>query len=1041
MAWGNCLLLLFLVQCWLCRLSAFNLDTSGVLRKNGEPGSLFGFSLAMHHQLRPSDRKLLLVGAPHARALGNQRANITGGLYSCPFNSRPNDCQRVKFDEEEREEDYKENQWMGVRVQSQGAGGKVVTCAHRYQKWKSVESRIVPGRCIVLEQDLQVGKDVDEFFWDRKFCAESGRLDVDNTKNGFGYCQQGLSPAFAKGQQHLLFGAPGMYDWKGAVRLEPVVDSTDPQFLETGDENQYNPSLIPVDISSYVGFSLDSGTNLIQKGELIIVAGAPRAGYSGKVLMLKKDRSNGRRNLEVVHTLNGPGLASSFGYDLAVVDLNADGWEDIVVGAPQYFEKDGDVGGAVYVYINSAGAKDWSKQEGIRLSGNQDSMFGLAVEGIGDINQDGFQDIAVGVPYEGSGRVYLYHGSPEGIRKKPAQVLEDRGNNVKMFGYSLAGNMDIDGNEYPDLAVGSLSDAVHVFRARPVINIRKKMTITPNLINFKKDNCDKRHCMISVHSCFSYSTHPATYHPSVTIHYRMEADEERRKLKLPPRLTFESPFQSDLELLGQDKEKCVLTTLRLQSEIHDKLSGIPITVSASLLRATTQSLVQASLPNLTPVDSQESRHIQSQIMFVNTGCRSDNICYSNLALKYEFVSRQNQNSFTPLTRENGEAVITPGDKEVALQILVTNKDGEDAHQTQLSVTLPDSLSYVSYISGQPSASCSANENGTLVECHLGNPFTRDSEVTLYIILTTERISLSTKDVDVQLQLKTISSQNISAVEAKARVMFELDLQVFGLARPSQVFFGGDVKGDTAMTSEDEIGNLIQYEFRIINLGRPLKSLAAASLDIQWPKENKDGKWLLYLTQINSKGVQAAPCTPTEEIRAIKHIKATSATSRRKRQAEEGELEALSENGIFSIFGKRKHKILACTNEVRCVTMKCSLMGLDDTAVIILRARLWNSTFLEDYSSLNYLEIVVNASLSLGSAPENVGLKTSHAQVKLTVFPENKSVLYTRVPWWVIFLSVIVAIGLMVLLGYLLCKLGCFDSDKDKSKYQSINPKA
>lgn len=35
---------------------------------------------------------------------------------------------------------------------------------------------------------------------------------------------------------------------------------------------------------------------------------------------------------------------------------------------------------------------------------------------------------------------------------------------VSMFGYSLASNMDLDKNSYPDLAVGSLSDAVFVYR-------------------------------------------------------------------------------------------------------------------------------------------------------------------------------------------------------------------------------------------------------------------------------------------------------------------------------------------------------------------------------------------------------------------------------------------------------------------------------------------------------------------------------------------------------------------------------------------------
>lgn len=35
---------------------------------------------------------------------------------------------------------------------------------------------------------------------------------------------------------------------------------------------------------------------------------------------------------------------------------------------------------------------------------------------------------------------------------------------VQLFGYSLAGNMDLDSNSYPDLAVGSLSDSVFVYR-------------------------------------------------------------------------------------------------------------------------------------------------------------------------------------------------------------------------------------------------------------------------------------------------------------------------------------------------------------------------------------------------------------------------------------------------------------------------------------------------------------------------------------------------------------------------------------------------
>lgn len=37
---------------------AFNLDTQNVLRKNGQPGSLFGFALALHRQLQPTDKRM-----------------------------------------------------------------------------------------------------------------------------------------------------------------------------------------------------------------------------------------------------------------------------------------------------------------------------------------------------------------------------------------------------------------------------------------------------------------------------------------------------------------------------------------------------------------------------------------------------------------------------------------------------------------------------------------------------------------------------------------------------------------------------------------------------------------------------------------------------------------------------------------------------------------------------------------------------------------------------------------------------------------------
>uniref|UniRef100_A0A3Q3KQ42 Integrin alpha-2 domain-containing protein n=1 Tax=Monopterus albus TaxID=43700 RepID=A0A3Q3KQ42_MONAL len=985
-------LLVFLLGCG--RMSAFNLDSDNVLRKNGDPGSLFGFSLAMHRQLIPEDKRMLLVGAPKANAIRGQKSKVTGGLYNCDMSSTATGCTRVVFDNT----------------------GETPTCAHRYQRRANVntslESRDIIGRCYVLSQDLTIDGGSSEDGGNWLFC--------DNRPRGhemFGSCQQGLSATFDKDYHYLIFGAPGAYNWRGIVRLEQKNDSLldlgifDDGPFEAGDERQKNPDLVPAPANSFLGFSLDSGKALTKMGELIVVAGAPRANYSGAVVLLKSGGLSSNSLLEE-YTLEGEGLASSFGYDLTVLDLNRDGWLDIVVGAPQYFEKDGEIGGAVYVYVNKAGK--WKDVKPTRIDGTKDSMFGLAVENLGDINQDGYHDFAVGAPYEdgAAGNVYIYHGSATGLSSKKA-VLSGKPLGVKLFGYSLAGNMDLDKNSYPDLAVGSLSDSVFVFRARPVININKELKFSPEKIDLAKKNCGNNVCL-DVEACFSYTASPSSYTP------RLSKLSHKRLLFL---------------LINVHCGWCVMLCdfTILQENIKDKLHGIPVDVTVAIQHGQRKRR-QSSAPQLPPVmDANIPKSTRSLVNFLKMGCGDDNVCQSNLQLKYRYGHKTDgDNTFTPLELEGGVPVISLSDqKNIILEVKVSNPSGDDAYEAFLNASFPRSLTYSAFSlpPNERQVTCKANKDGSSAECELGNPFRRNSETTFYIILDTSGISLNTTEMEIYLQLKTTSEQpNIPPVIAKIKVAIVLQLSVSGQAQPSQVYFTGEVVGEAAMKSESEIGSAIAHQFRIINLGNRLTDFGTATLNIDWPKLTAQGKWLLYPMKISSTGVDKMDCSPKEEINSLGLVSESHYSAKKKKEREQGTLSRLLDT--------KKIATLSCNSGAQCVTFTCPLEGLDSNAVITLYSRLWNGTFLEvkRVFLLNYLRVSVSVAhlhiilvFCLYRVP----------QVKLTVFPERRTAAYGGgVPWWIIVLSILFGLLLLAMLAFLLWKCGFFKHAKYEDKVPS-----
>ncbi|XP_076410159.1 integrin alpha-7 isoform X11 [Peromyscus maniculatus bairdii] len=1065
---GICYLLSFLFAGLLLpRAVAFNLDVMGALRKEGEPGSLFGFSVALHQQLQPQPQSWLLVGAPQALALPGQQANRTGGLFACPLSLEETDCYRVDIDQGANVyKESKENQWLGVSVRSQGPGGKIVTCAHRYESRQRVdqilETRDVIGRCFVLSQDLAIRDELDGGEW--KFCE--GRPQGHEQ---FGFCQQGTAATFSPDRHYLVFGAPGTYNWKGTARVELCVQgSSDPADLddgpyEAGGEKEQDPSLIPVPANSYFGFSIDSGKGLLRAEELSFVAGAPRANHKGAVVILRKDSAS-RLIPEVV--LSGERLTSGFGYSLAVADLNNDGWPDLIVGAPYFFERQEELGGAVYVYMNQGG--HWADVPPLRICGSPDSMFGISLAVLGDLNQDGFPDIAVGAPFDGDGKVFIYHGSSLGVVVKPSQVLEGEAVSIKSFGYSLSGGLDVDGNDYPDLLVGSLADTAALFRARPVLHVSQEIFIAPRAIDLEQPNCaDGRLVCVDVRICFSYTAEPRSYNPAVALDYILDGDTDRRLRGQVPRVTFLSRGPDDLKhqssgtvLLKHQRDRvCGDSTFQLQENVKDKLRAIVVTLLYSLQtpRLRRQAPGQG-LPPVAPIlNAHQPSTQRTEIHFLKQGCGEDKICQSNLQLvQARFCSRTSDTEFQPLPMDvDGTRALfaLSGQPFIGLELTVTNlpsdpaqpqADGDDAHEAQLLVTLPASLHYsgVRALDTVEKPLCLSNENASHVECELGNPMKRGAQVTFYLILSTSGITIETTELEVELLLATISEQELHPVSVRAHVFIELPLSISGVATPQQLFFSGEVKGESAMRSERDVGSKVKYEVTVSNQGQSLNTLGSAFLNIMWPHEIANGKWLLYPMRVELEGGQGPGkkgiCSPRPNILRLD----VDSRDRKRRELEQPEPQEPPEKlepstswwPVSSAERKRNITLDCAQGTANCVVFSCPLYSFDRAAVLHVWGRLWNSTFLEEYMAVKSLEVIVRANITVKSSIKNLLLRDASTMIPVMVYLDPVAVIAEGIPWWVILLAVLAGLLVLALLVLLLWKCGFFRRNSPSSSF-------
>uniref|UniRef100_A0A8C4H9J0 Integrin, alpha 11a n=1 Tax=Dicentrarchus labrax TaxID=13489 RepID=A0A8C4H9J0_DICLA len=283
----------------------------------------------------------------------------------------------------------------------------------------------------------------------------------------------------------ILVGAVGAYDWNGAVLKETRQGKVVPpksSYTQEFPEELKNHG-------AYLGYTVTSVVSA-RNGRLL-VAGAPRFNHTGKVIIFTLKNSG---NLTILHSLKGHQIGSYYGSEIAPVDIDGDGITDnLLVAAPMFFSG-GLEKGKVYIYRLTELNRFIFEGALEIHNGGQNARFGSSLAPVPDLNGDGFNDLVVGAPLEDDhkGAIYVFFSQHNRILRKYKQRIAaaDLAPGLQYFGRSIHGTMDMNNDGSVDLAVGSLGAAVLLW-SQSVVRIYTTVRFEPSKINIFVKDCQR----------------------------------------------------------------------------------------------------------------------------------------------------------------------------------------------------------------------------------------------------------------------------------------------------------------------------------------------------------------------------------------------------------------------------------------------------------------------------------------------------------------------------------------------------------------------